>query len=164
MGGGEIMADFGPWKSILPEVKLTLLIARALVDAQSSGAIEEFLSRQRLDWERFNRIITYHELAPCAHIFLKRYPDLVPQEEIKLLEQHFYSNLLHLTSLQQELLKIPQILKKNNIIALPLKGAYFLLDANTYADKAYLRPMADIDILLKRELSSSAKYFRIARI
>lgn len=151
MGGNKIVTDFAPWDSISAEAKLALLIARALVDAQSSGAIEEFLSQQCLDWKRFNRIIAYHELSPSAHIFLKTYPSLVPQEELKLLEQHFYSNFLHLTLLQQELLKILESLEENNIIALPLKGAYFLLDANIYEDKAYLRPMADIDILVKKE-------------
>jgi hypothetical protein len=153
------MRDFGIWETIPPEAKLTLLIARFLVNTPDTENMEELLRQQPLDWGIFNRIIAYHELSLAAHIFLRRYPNLVPQEELKLLEQCFHPNLLYLTSLRQESLKILRYLQDKNIIALPLKGAQFLLDADVYADKAYLRPMCDIDILVKKE-----DYFRVQGI
>jgi hypothetical protein len=145
------MKDFGLWDSISPEAKLTLLIVRSLVSISSPEIIGEFLDREHLDWAKFNRIIISHEIWPSAHVFLKRYPHLVPLEELKLLEGYFCSHLLHLTSLQQEFLKILRCLRDKDITVLPLKGAYFLLDSQVYADKAYLRPMRDIDILVKKE-------------
>ena len=151
------MKDFGLWDLISPEAKLTLLIARSLVSVSNLEIIGEFLGRQHLDWTKFNRIIAYHEIFPSAHIFLKKYTQLVPLEELKLLEDKFYSNLLHLTSLQQESLKILRYLQDKNITALPLKGAYFLLDSQVYADKVYLRPMYDIDILVKKDDYSKAR-------
>ncbi|MFA5114468.1 MAG: nucleotidyltransferase family protein [Candidatus Omnitrophota bacterium] len=151
------MTNFGPWKSISPEAKLSLLIAKALVSDTKAGAIEEFLNQEQLDWYKFNKIITCHELSPSAYIFLKKYPEFIHQDELKLLERHFYANLLHLNLIQQELMKILQSFQEENIIALPLKGAHFLLDTSIYRDKAYLRPMIDIDILLKKETYHQAQ-------
>ena len=129
---------------------MTLLAARALVSGADKETTQELLNRQSLDWGQFNRLIRYHELSPSAYIILKEFPALVSQEELRLLEQQFYCNLLRLSLLQQELIEIMGNLQARNITVLPLKGAHFLLDPEPYGDKAYLRPMLDMDILVKK--------------
>lgn len=145
------MKDFGPWDSISPEAKLTLLIARFLASFSDFDNTEEFFTRERLDWKKFNQIIFHHEISPAAYIFLKKYTSQVPKEELDLLEKCFHANILRLTSLQQELSKVIRFLQDENITTLPLKGAHFLLDTGVYGSNAYLRPMADIDILIRKE-------------
>ncbi len=138
------------WDLISPEAKLALLISKFLVGAPEPEKINECLTGQHLDWTKFNRIISDHEIYPSAYIILKKYHRFVPPEQLRILESNFYSNLLNLTLLQQELLKLLRYLQEIKIIVLPLKGGHFLLDMQIYADKAYLRPMSDIDILVKR--------------
>ncbi|MBM3255764.1 MAG: hypothetical protein FJZ08_05630, partial [Candidatus Omnitrophica bacterium] len=145
-----MMEAWSPWETISPEAKLTLLIARSLVTPSYANKIEGFLAEGHLNWESFNQLAAYHELTPSAHIFLKSFPRLVSSDELRLLERYYYSNLLHLNLLQQELLKILDLFKKENIMVLPLKGAQFLLEEGVYGDLAYLRPMCDIDILIKK--------------
>lgn len=144
------MIDFGPWEASPPEARLALLAARGLVSDADEAASKGLLSQRPIDWVRFNNIISYHELSPSAYILLKRFPALLPREEFWFLKQQFYSNILRLSLLEQELVRILRDFNEHGIIALPLKGSHFLLDAGIYADKAYLRPMSDIDILVKK--------------
>ncbi len=139
------------WEGLGPEAKLVLLIVRSLAGCCNPELIGGFLEKNQLDWAKLNRLLAYHEIYPGAYIFLKKYPWLLPVKELSFLEDNFYANLSLLARMQQEAVKILSALEAKNIPALPLKGAFFLLDASVYGDQAYLRPMQDIDILVKKE-------------
>lgn len=137
-------------KEVSSEAKLVLLIAKWLADNQDTSEIEDLLTQGNIEWKRFEVLIAYHELNSSAYLCLKKYSYHVPDGSIKLLENSYYYCLTHLSYLWKESKRVLNALRDKNIIALPLKGAAFIAD-NMYADKAYLRPMCDIDLLVKKK-------------
>jgi hypothetical protein len=143
-------------KEISPEARLVLLIAKWVVSNQHTLDIKDILAKYKFEWRNFKELIAYHELDPYAYLCLKKYPCHVPSDNLKLLENNYYYCITHLSCLWEEFKHISNMLGEKNIISLPLKGIAFIAD-NMYADKTCLRPMCDIDILIKKKDLSPAK-------
>ncbi|MFH1854152.1 MAG: nucleotidyltransferase family protein [Candidatus Omnitrophota bacterium] len=137
-------------QEISNEAKLALFTARWVVHNNGVEMIEDLLTREKIKWERFKEIITYHELFSFAYIGLKKYSHALPNEGMELLRKSYYYCLAHQNYLWLEFLRMVDAFRDKGIDFIPLKGAAFLVD-NIYGEKAYLRPMVDIDILIKKE-------------
>jgi len=144
------MLDSGILKEVSPEVRLVLLITRWIVNNQDTSEIKDLLTQDKFEWKRLERFITYHELDPSTYLCLKKYSYLLPGDKIKLLENSYYYCLTYLSYLWEEFKHISNAFRDKNIISLPLKGTAFIAN-KIYADKAYLRPMCDIDLLIKEK-------------
>lgn len=150
------MLNFSILKEASLEARLTLLLARWIVYNYDSLEIEDLLMQESIAWKRLHGFITYHELSSLAYPYLRRYSYLLPHKETELLEKSYYYCLAHLFYLWKEFKCIVNACKDKNIEFVPLKGIAFIVD-NIYADKTYLRPMCDIDLLIKeRELPLAA--------
>ncbi|MDD5128876.1 MAG: nucleotidyltransferase family protein [Candidatus Omnitrophica bacterium] len=132
------------------ETKLISLIAQWVISDRRPPEIKEILTQGSIDWGYFNQLLTYHEFYSFAYICLGDYPSLIPASETDLLKKAHYYILVQLADLEHEFLKVSDIFREQQIDFLPLKGMAFLID-NMYGNKAGLRPMADIDILIKKE-------------
>lgn len=141
---------------ISQEARLVLLIAQWIVNDRRLPEIEKILAQASVDWEYFNALLARHELSSFAHTCFKNYSPLLPSDEINLLKKSHYFVLAHIADLEKEFLEIADVFRNRGVDLLPLKGSAFLVD-NMYGDKTGLRPMADIDILVKKEKYSQAE-------
>jgi len=137
-------------KEVTPEVKLVLLIAKWVVHNNGLRDIRDLLIQEGIEWERLQGVLQYHEISSFAYPCLKRFSSFLDAKEMGLLEKSYYSCIVHLLHLSQEFKQIAHIFSDKDIEFVPLKGASFLVD-NIYAQKGYLRPMCDIDILIKKQ-------------
>ncbi len=108
------------------------------------------MKKGSVNWEYFNKFLAYHELHSFAYTCFKEHGVLLPSDEEDLLKKTHYFVLARLAEQENEFLLIADIFRDQGLDLLPLKGSAFLID-NLYADKAGLRPMVDIDVLVKNE-------------
>ena len=136
-------------KEIDPEAGLTLLIARWLIHNMELSERKSIVFAD-IKWERFKEFMSYHELLPFAYPFLKTNSHILLDKEIELLKQSYRLFFINNCYFWQEFMHIMDIFRDKKIEFIPLKGISFLID-NIYSDKTYLRPMCDIDLLIKDE-------------
>jgi len=106
-----------------------------------SGGLDWDLLWERAAWQRLSCLVSYHLRTPDLSAF-------VPQPMLKKLQQTYYFSLARNILLQDELSRFLSILDREGISAIVLKGAALL--GIIYQDIA-LRPMGDLDILVKPE-------------
>ncbi len=108
------------------------------------------ISRRSIDWKLFTDAALWHGLAPLAYNGLKNCQDRngVPAEYFEKLKSIYLENLVRNTIIFAEFEKIAGVLGKSNIPIVALKGAGF---AKMIYKDIGLRPMSDIDILIKLE-------------
>jgi len=103
------------------------------------------------DWKCLLNKLQRESLAPLLYSDLKKLnsnQELIHDDVITNLEEEYYSNASHNILLLKELEKILITFENKNIPVVVLKGAALL--ENVYLNVA-LRPMNDIDILVKKE-------------
>ncbi|MDD5116630.1 MAG: nucleotidyltransferase family protein [Candidatus Omnitrophica bacterium] len=132
------------------EARLLLSIARWVVNGRRSPEIKEILLRKDFNWDDFNALLAYHDFSSFACSCLEDNFSIIPAGESGLLKNARHYLLLRLAELENELSRIVDFLDAGRIDFLPIKGSSFLVD-NMYGDKSGLRPMADIDILVKKD-------------
>ncbi|MDD2774331.1 MAG: nucleotidyltransferase family protein [Gallionella sp.] len=102
------------------------------------------------DWDYLLKIAKEHRLGAMLHNRLKR-DDLaqaIPEQVITYLKSAYRKSALRSLVVYRELAKVTQLLEAEGIASIALKGAYLARFA--YPDPA-LRPMRDLDLLLKQE-------------
>lgn len=104
---------------------------------------------QQLDWKVFLESARWHGVAPLAFNNLKNIPERhqIPDEIIESLKSDYRKNLVRNTIIFAELDRVLAAFEKHSIQVIPIKGAAFA--RKIYGDIG-LRPMSDIDILVKR--------------
>ncbi len=108
------------------------------------------LQMQDGDWDYLLKIAREHRLGAMLHHRLKR-DDLVhviPERVLTYLKTAHRNSALRSLVVYRELVKVTRLLEAEGIPSIALKGAYLARFA--YPDPA-LRPMRDIDLLLKPE-------------
>jgi len=106
---------------------------------------------QNSDWNCILKKLQRESLAPLLYSDLKKLDisrDFIPDYTITHLEEEYFSNASHNILLLKELEKILIALENENILVMVLKGAALL--EKVYLNVA-LRPMNDIDLLIKKE-------------
>jgi hypothetical protein len=102
-----------------------------------------------IEWNAFLDSARWHGVAPLAFNNLKNIPERqqIPAEIIENLKSDYRKNLVRNTIIFAELDRILATFEKQRIQVIPIKGAAFA--RKIYGDIG-LRPMSDIDILVKR--------------
>lgn len=132
-----------------PERKLLLACARAELTATDCQRIAE-LAGADLDWDRFVSISYAHGVTPLIYHSLQQsaVPDCIPTRAAKALRDAYCLNAARNTLLYSELERILTVFRDESIEVIVLKGA--ALAETVYAHRA-LRPMSDIDLLVRSE-------------
>jgi hypothetical protein len=101
------------------------------------------------DWKVFLESARWHGVAPLVFNNLKNIPERhqIPDEIIENLKSDYRKNLVRNTFIFGELDRVLAAFEKHRIQVIPIKGAAFA--RKIYGDIG-LRPMSDIDILVKR--------------
>ncbi len=135
------------------------LFARGFRDTLDLKSIELFL-RQELKWKY---IIDTAQEEGVACLIYNRIKEnslehFLPEYALNHLETIYYSHSAHNTLIYEEFQLVAAALKKESISFIPLKG--LILAANVYKNIA-LRPMKDLDFLVKKEdIKSSVRIFK----
>ena len=135
-------------KNLNPEAKIIQLVMLQALDQQYSGEINRLLSSRAIDWIEARDLLSYHELGALFYIILKNDIHLLPQEISYLLANTFYYTLKDNLWKLRQFQSINQAFKQERLRMLAMKGVALL--AQLYAHFP-VRPMADIDILLREE-------------
>lgn len=141
--------------SLSSEDKLLLYCSRLSINEDIKCKIEEILSNV-LDWNYIVDCSVKQGISPLFYWNMKKISSGkdVPSEVMKNLEKMYYSNLARNMLLYDELNKILTAFKKANIDTIVLKGAFL---AEEIYKNIGLRPMSDIDLLIKEEDIQKAK-------
>lgn len=136
-------------QALYPEAGLILQVARYVVSRDDPAEADRLIKYSNIRWEEFNRLIFYHELFSYGYAFFRELSEALPKEEAKLLSDKYYECVSYSFCLIEEFKRIAGMCNEQEIMCVPLKGTAFLMD-NMYAEKSYLRPMGDIDILVRK--------------
>jgi hypothetical protein len=127
------------------EDELLLCCSRTKVDDQTRKKIKS-LTCSSLDWEHIIEMATRHRLIPLLYINLNSIsPENVPEDVLANLKEEFHNNARKNLLLTGELVKIMNLLKENDINAIPYKGP--VLANLVYGNSGY-RQYGDVDILI----------------
>ena len=121
--------------------------SRVYPDQDIVNAIDSQLNLS-LDWAYIIEEAQDQDIAPLIYYHLSRFKEKISSHVLSELKKIFEKVRDTNSRLYEELKKIIRCLKENNIDAMLLKGMD--LAARIYPDIA-LRPMTDIDLLIKKE-------------
>jgi hypothetical protein len=128
--------------------RLLLYCARHHLDAEAQAIIEECLN-QGVDWEDLLGLAKRHKLLPLLRYRLRGMDaGRIPPSVRDFLQGAYYASLLRNEQLQDELRCVVEALRERKIETVVLKGG--ALAGTVYTNLA-LRPMIDLDILIRRE-------------
>ncbi len=136
------------------EKRLILACSRLDLAQEKIREIRE-CARAVSNWQDIIRTTMHHGLCPIVYKCLKTACiDLLPEQIKNQFINLYRSNAVKNLSLSSSLLAILNILKANNILAVPFKGP--VLAEKTYGDIA-LRMFGDLDIFIKSTDTIKAK-------
>jgi len=147
-------------KNIRPEDELLLCCARTYMDSETTKCIKELLGKT-LDWQYLLHNAFHHGIMQLLYWQLKEtYPEAVPKDKMNQLKKNFKANSKCNLFLTVKLLKLLNLFKENNIIAIPYKGP--IQAALAYGDPL-LRQSSDLDILLREQDVLEAKELLVSQ-
>lgn len=133
---------------INPEVQLIFIILNTDKDIDN---IRRFLdSDKRINWDKFSSYSVKHGVAALLYQKLANLKSLhlIPDEVIGLFKQHYFKTIAKNTVLNESLRILAKEASKKNIDLLLLKGISLI---NSIYQDIGIRPMSDMDILVKTE-------------
>lgn len=140
--------------NISHENRVLLHCLQASISGDRGDAIRDIIS-PALNWEAILASASHHDVAPLLYRSLTNTGKGhgIPQEVMDRLRTAYLDNLARNMYLYAELRRILETLYKNDVPVIFLKGA--ALAKTVYGDIG-LRPMSDVDILVRREDLSKA--------
>jgi hypothetical protein len=133
-------------RNLLPEEILALEIVRSITNSVK-GEASQGINNTAINWQNFKEILSYHDLAPFAYLFLKNTDIKIPQDLHELLKSTYYFSLMHNQRFWSEFLRILGVFTDKGVDLVPIKGTALLEEL--YEDLP-IRPMVDIDLLVRR--------------
>ncbi len=123
------------------------------------SSIKNQLAKNTIDWERFVALGSSHLIIPAIYLKFKKTNllELLPDELVLYLKEIYELNLRRNQMVLAQIDEICDLLAKNQIYPILLKGAGNLID-NIYSDPAE-RIIGDIDFLV-----SESEYLQAAEI
>ena len=136
------------------EDELMLCCARTHVNEEINKKIISLASRD-LDWEYLVNMASRHRFRPLLYINLNSIcPEEVPEDVLGNLKSYYMANVQKNLMLTGELVKVIEILKFNDINAVPYKGP--VLASLAYGNIG-LREFGDIDIFIDKKNALKVK-------
>jgi hypothetical protein len=123
--------------------ELILSIAKSLIYRESINRYEFVPS----DWFRVKEYLIYHELGPIAYCLFEQQSNALSAEIFELLKNCYEFCLRRNQCLWQEFINLHNCFEQEGVLVVPIKGIALLKDVYD----SFLRPMADIDLLVKEE-------------
>lgn len=135
-----------PKKRVSNEIRLIYLCAQLKMDASAKQHLQEILESP-LNWDQIIAQAYSHRMLPLIYYSINEiHKPKVPEAILNLLKDFCRVNLIKNMRLWEEFCRIQDALKKAGVKVIPLKG---IILSETLYHNLGLRPMADIDILVK---------------
>jgi hypothetical protein len=134
--------------------KLLLASVKARWDSQALEDARQIVHEDDVDWDGFCAQVGKHSMAPLIYDTLKDDGTILPAWVKEKLRSAYYQSARRNALLYHELTQIVRAFSEAQIPVILLKGA--ALAIGVY-DNIALRPMADIDLLVKTEDMPRAK-------
>jgi hypothetical protein len=129
------------------ERELLLCCARTAASPEIVARLRE-LAAKNVDWEYLFLLARRHAVMPLLYLQLERHAsDLLPQEYLRKLKDHYFENSARNTLLTAELCKLIDLFAAAGIEAIPYKGPALALFAY---DNLALRRFVDLDVIVKK--------------
>jgi hypothetical protein len=128
--------------------RLLLACVKGRWDAQAREEVRQIVDENDVDWDGFCVQVGKHSMAPLIYHTLRDDDTILPLWVKEKLQSAYYQSARRNTLLYQELDQIVHVLNDAKIPVILLKGA--ALAIGVYGNIA-LRPMADIDLLVRKE-------------
>ena len=126
---------------------MLLSCARTVATPQVVARLRE-LAAKEVDWEYLFLLARRHSVVPLLYLQLHQHAsDLVPEEHLQKLKQHYQENSARNTVLAAELCRLIGLFEDSGIKAIPYKGPVLSLFA--YGDLA-LRRFVDLDVIVRK--------------
>ena len=138
-----------PVTHLTPEEKLLLSLCRLDFSEERKAEISRLMS-ETVDWDRFIKLSNEHGLIAISRNNITKTGNSanIPQEYLGILHNGYLRNLTRNTWLYEQLDRILELIKGEDIKVVLLKG--MALEKTVYGNQG-LRQMTDIDILVNRE-------------
>ncbi len=133
------------------ELQCLILCIRIALSETPPNYLLLFFKKNKINWSKLERLAIYHKIRPLIH-------DAFGKVNI---ENEFSQKMKHFSKIQatknvtdyQEIIRVLQLLRTNNVPALPYKGILFLHEI--YNSKP-LRESNDLDILIPPQFALTA--------
>jgi Uncharacterised nucleotidyltransferase len=134
-------------QNIKTEDALLLCCARTTAAPHVVARLRE-LAAQDIDWEYLFLLARRHSVVPLLYLQLDQHAaDLVPEEHLQKLKQHYLDNVARNTVLAAELCRLIGLFANTGVEAIPYKGPALSLFA--YGNLG-LRRFVDLDVIVKK--------------
>jgi Uncharacterised nucleotidyltransferase len=136
--------------NLSPELRLLLACARANLTTEEVERIAQELAHPDLDWNYLTAAACAHGVAPLIYHNLQRscVTRVLPPGATETLRNSYYGNAARNSFLYGQLRNVLNGFRDKKIEVIVLKGA--ALAETVYPSRA-LRPMSDVDLLVKKE-------------
>jgi len=135
-------------RNLSKECEIILLCTRLELNNIIQQKIKGYLSGT-VDWNKIIQISNQHQILPFLYYNLEKLniQDNLPQDIFTKIKNCYYANLHRNIALEREFSFILKATNQQNISFIPFKG--LALSQTLYHNPA-LRPMIDVDILIKK--------------
>ncbi len=132
-----------------------LAMARKDLDEQAFHLLHS-ITHQPIDWNRVVESAEWHKLRGLAyrHLSTPAFEAHVPPAAMDVLRSNYIRNTARQMFFERELSGVLQLFKDNGIEAILMKGA--ALVPEIYDDDRGLRPMGDVDIIVRTDRALDA--------
>ena len=140
-----------------PAARVLLSSARLTLDEQSRQTLDELL-RTALDWEALINHAVGHGVAPLLYWHLSKKPEWwrgIPKPACDRLEGLYHHNVRRNELLLRELDWLLAVMHEANIPIMLMKELHLL---HTLYHEPGLRPLGDLDLLVRREDFACAQF------
>lgn len=142
----ELLSGFDP--DMTPEMKLLLALSHFEMDETRRTEATDLL-RESIDWSAFLKLCEWHGLYPLVYKALKNMlggvGERVPAAITDTLQNKYRNNVLRMTGMSGELLRLTALLDEAGIRILPWKG--LVASLQIFGDIS-VRTSCDIDLLV----------------
>ena len=127
---------------------ITNILLTCLGYANEATKAEQVAHLSPEDWRAVAVLAEQHGVAPLLHYRLRQLGMAPPSAVAETLKQAYQESVVRNMRLYQQLCKLLRLLREKNIAVIVLKGAYL---AEAVYDDIGLRPMGDVDLLVKKD-------------
>lgn len=136
------------------EVELLICCARRQVDQEKLAVVRRLLQLE-IDWDYLLEKAEKHRVFPLlCNALIPIFRDLIPEKIQKILKSYCFEVIAYNLQMAGYLLKIIELFRQNNILAVPVKGP--ALAQVVYGNLA-LREFSDLDIFIHKEDAIKAR-------
>lgn len=137
------------------ELQVLIRAGEATLDKGKKTQLELLVKDKAIDWEKVYHLACVHQIRPLLLKDISGLQDVtIPTEIIQKLKADCFRISARGLANTNEMLRLLEIFRQNNIVAVPYKGAYL---ANKYYGDFGLREFSDIDLFVNMEDINSIK-------